>query len=318
MITQTGNVAIDDSSSAVSWGAIIAGTVASAALTLLLVAFGIGVGFTVISPWSDAGVSSTTFTIAAALYWIVIAMLSSTIGGYLAGRLRAKWHTVHEHERYFRDSAHGFTVWALTTVLTAGLLGGAVSHLIPGATVGAGVASVAAARGSPADAYVDSLLRTDPSKGVQAAAQPAASATAQATSPTAEGQTAVPLQGGQIANPRNGGNINRGEVTRILAPALRKGGNVSDADKSYLAKVVAARNGIPQDAAEQRVNAVITQAKETADAARRSTAKFMLWLVASMLAGALSASLAAIEGGNLRNREWYVTDASTTRVIAAE
>ena len=54
MITQTGNVAIDDLNSAVSWGAIIAGTVASAALTLMLVAFGIGVGFTVISPWSDA------------------------------------------------------------------------------------------------------------------------------------------------------------------------------------------------------------------------------------------------------------------------
>jgi hypothetical protein len=311
MITQTGNVAIDDSNSAVSWGAIIAGTVASAALTLMLVAFGIGVGFTVISPWSDSGVSSTTFTIAAALYWIVIAMLTSTIGGYLAGRLRAKWHTVHEHERYFRDSAHGFVVWALATVLTAGFLGGAVSHLIPGAAVGAGVASATAAQNSPINSYVDSLLRTDPAQGGQPAAP-------QATSPTPEGQTAAPLQGGQASTPRSAGNINRGEVARILAPALRKGGNVADADKSYLAKVVAARSGIPQDAAEQRVNAVITQAKETADATRRSTAKFMLWLVASMLAGALSASLAAIEGGNLRNREWYVTDATATRVVAAE
>jgi hypothetical protein len=314
MITQTGNIAIDDSNSAVSWGAIIAGTVASSALTLMLVAFGIGVGFTVISPWSDSGVSSTTFTITAALYWIVIAMLSSTIGGYLAGRLRAKWHTVHEHERYFRDSAHGFTVWALTTILTAGLLGGAVSHLIPGAATGAGIASVAAARGSPADAYVDSLLRTDPAQG----AQTSASQDPSATTPTPEGQTIAPLQGGQASTPRNAGNVNRGEVTRILAPALRKGGNVSDADKAYLTKVVAARNGIPQDAAQKRVNTVINQAKETADAARRSTAKFMLWLVASMLAGALSASLAAIEGGNLRNREWYVTDATTPRVIAAE
>jgi hypothetical protein len=29
--------------------------------------------------------------------------------------------------------------------------------------------------------------------------------------------------------------------------------------------------------------------------------------VASMLAGALAASLAAIEGGSLRNREWYLS-----------
>jgi len=39
-----------------------------------------------------------------------------------------------------------------------------------------------------------------------------------------------------------------------------------------------------------------------ADVAHKSAATFSLWLVASMLAGALSASLAAIEGGNLRNR----------------
>ncbi len=41
-----------------------------------------------------------------------------------------------------------------------------------------------------------------------------------------------------------------------------------------------------------------------------------------MLAGALSAALAAIEGGNLRNREWYLTDADRNRTrgvgVAAE
>jgi hypothetical protein len=86
-----------------------------------------------------------------------------------------------------------------------------------------------------------------------------------------------------------------------------KGGSVSDPDKAYLAKVVAAHSGIPQEQAEQRVNEVITQAKSAADTARKSAAKFSLWQVASMLAGALAASLAAIEGGSLRNREWYLT-----------
>lgn len=135
MITETGNVAIEDTNSAVSWGAIFAGTVAAAALSLLLVAFGIGVGFSVISPWADSGVSSTTFTIAAGVYLIVVAMIPSTIGGYLAGRLRSKWHMVHEHERYFRDSAHGFVVWALATVAVAAFLSGAVAHLIAGAGI---------------------------------------------------------------------------------------------------------------------------------------------------------------------------------------
>jgi hypothetical protein len=40
-------------------------------------------------------------------------------------------------------------------------------------------------------------------------------------------------------------------------------------------------------------------------------------LVASMLAGALSASQATIEGGNLRNREWYLTNPNRARVVAS-
>ena len=185
MATMTRN--LDDTHSAVSWGAILAGSTASAAATLVMVAFGIGVGFSVVSPWAEHGISATTFTIPAGIYLIVMAMIPATIGGYLAGRLRSQWQTVHEHERYFRDSAHGFLVWALATVVCAAVLGGAFTHLLGGATAG-------------------------------------------------------------------------------LAPAV----------------------GV------------------AADVAHKSAATFSLWLVASMLAGALSASLAAIEGGNLRNREWYL------------
>jgi hypothetical protein len=152
---------------------------------------------------------------------------------------------------------------------------------------------------------VDDLLRSNPGQCPQQAA--AASGAQQATSPTAEGQTVAPLQGGQIASsPQNRGNMNRAAITRILVPAMLKGRNVSDSDKAYLAKIVSARTGIPQAEAEQRVHQTITQAKQAADAARKSAPKFALWLVAAMLAGALSASLAAIEGGNLRNREWYL------------
>ena len=43
----------------------IAGAVASAAVTLLLLALGIGLGFSVVSPWAGQGVSSTTLHISA-------------------------------------------------------------------------------------------------------------------------------------------------------------------------------------------------------------------------------------------------------------
>jgi hypothetical protein len=62
----------------------------------------------VVSPWAGAGVSATTFKIGIGLYLIVIAMLSSSIGGYIAGRLRTRRIGVHSDEVYFRDTAHGF------------------------------------------------------------------------------------------------------------------------------------------------------------------------------------------------------------------
>jgi len=100
----------------------------------------------------------------------------------------------------------------------------------------------------------------------------------------------------------------RGEIMRILRPGMRKDGAISPADRTYLVKLVSARTGLSQTDTEQRADQVVTQAKTTADQARKSAAKFSLWLAASMLVGALAASIAfaAVEGGNLRNREWYL------------
>lgn len=315
MITNTG-VQIDDAETAVSVKAILAGAIGSIAVTMILVAFGVGVGFTVISPWNGQGVSATTFTAAAGVYLFVVAMLSSTIGGYLAGRLRSRWYTVNEHERYFRDSAHGFVVWALATIVTATVLGSAVSGLIGGAVSTAAPAATAAAASQPSDIYVDQLMRTNPAQG-NVTATPAASA-AQATAPTAGDQNAAPLQGGQIAAPANRNAGNRAEITHIVAPVMLKGGSVTDGDKKYLSSIVAARGGLSQADADARVDYVINQAKQAADKTRKSTALFGLWLAASMLAGALSAALAAIEGGNLRNREWYLEDGTRVRSVPAE
>ncbi len=100
------------------------------ALTLLLLAFGVGLGLSVVSPWAGAGVSGTTFKIGTGLYLVVIAMLSSSIGGYLAGRLRTRWVGVHTDEVYFRDTAHGFIAWALASVIGAVLLATPAASLI--------------------------------------------------------------------------------------------------------------------------------------------------------------------------------------------
>ncbi|RDV05552.1 hypothetical protein [Undibacter mobilis] len=291
----------EDAGAAVSWHAIIAGAATAAAITLILVAFGVGVGFSVISPWSGQGVSASTFTIGGGIFLIVVAMLSSTIGGYIAGRLRPQWGAVHSNERYFRDSAHGLVTWAVATLAVATILGGAMTAIV--GTTGAGLA---VAGSQPADMYVDALLRTNPANERPATAVPA-DAQQQATTPVENSQIAPTLQGGQLPA-RTGIAVNRASIARLIAPAMIKGGSITDPDRTYLTQLVATQTGLPEAQARQRVDQIITQAQTAADKARKSSAAAAFWLAFALLASALAASLAAIEGGNLRNRAWW-TDA---------
>src|SRR5665811_851434 len=121
-----------EESPAVSWPAIAAGAIAAAAMTLVLLAFGAGMGFSAVSPWGNSGISASTFQISTALYLMVVALLASALGGYIAGRLRTRWVGVHTHEVFFRDTAHGFLSWALATVLSAAFLTAAASNIVGG------------------------------------------------------------------------------------------------------------------------------------------------------------------------------------------
>jgi hypothetical protein len=236
----------------------------------VLIAFGIGLGLSVVSPWAGSGVSATTFKIGTGLYLVVIAMLSSSIGGYIAGRLRSRWIGVHTDEVYFRDTAHGFVAWAFASVLGAVLLASPVSGLLGGATSGASQAAATMSRSGPMEGYVDTLMRSDTPAG-----------------PNAE-------------NSRDA----RGEMVRLFTSSFRNGGELKPADSQYAAKVVAARTGMSQADAEKRVNEVVTQIKADTDAARKATAQLAFWLTASLLIGAFCASLAATEGGGLRDGTW--------------
>jgi len=92
----------------------------------------------------------------------------------------------------------------------------------------------------------------------------------------------------------------RGETGRLLANALQHGG-VSASDKTYLASVVAARTGLTQAEAEQRVSQIVTQAQSAADTARKAAARLSLWIFITLLAGAFFGSYAATIGGRQRD-----------------
>jgi hypothetical protein len=168
-------------------------------------------------------------------------------------------------------------------------LSSVTGYLANGAAAGAAGATSQTARSvSPADIYVDKLFRPDTANQ---------SASAPASSPGA-GNPNPATPSGAISNQ------SRPEVVRLWTAGFRDNQELSAADKAYVAQVVAARTGMSQTDADKRVNDVITEAKTAADTARNGAAKLSFWLTAAMLFGAFAASLAAVEGGSLRDGTW--------------
>lgn len=261
--------------SGVSWPAIAAGALAALALTLVLLWFGTGMGFSVVSPWSNSGVSGTTFKIGTGLYLVVVAMISSAVGGHIAGRLRTPWYGIHRNETYFRDTAQGFLAWALASVIGALLLASAASTII-GSTAGGlsqGAGAAAAQSSGPMSGYVDQLLRADPTTSTV---------------------------------PAGDANDTRSELTRLLTSGFGTNRDLKPADRTYVAQVVARRTALSPADAEKRVNDVVMQAKADLDAARKAAAQLAFWMAASLLIGAFAASIAAAEAGAFRDRNWGV------------
>jgi hypothetical protein len=141
--------------SGVSWGAVIGGAFVTAAVGLLLMTLGAGMGLSSISIWPSARGSLHPVASGAVVWIILVQLLAGALGGYLAGRLRTKWVSVHTHEVYFRDTAHGLLVWAVSFVLSSAFLG-ALATSVAGDL--AGRSAEAATR--PADYYADALLRS--------------------------------------------------------------------------------------------------------------------------------------------------------------
>ena len=262
---QTGIIPEESSKSAVSWGAILAGGVASAAFTLFLVELVAGLGLVMVSPWSNSGASASTLSNAGGIALVLMAVMASALGGYIASRLRTRWVGIHTDEVYFRDTAHGLLAWAVGTLILATVLASAAGTILSSFTQGA--SSNPALVPDRNAYYVDSLFRSD---------RPVA------------------------ANPGVIDQTN-GEVSRLLARGLTPGSEFTANDRTRVAQLVAARTGLSQQEAEQRVDQVITQAKAAADQARKAAAKMAFWIAASLIAGAFAAALAAMEGGRERD-----------------
>jgi hypothetical protein len=262
--------------SAISWGAIFAGGVVAAAVSLVLFALASGLGLASVSPWPGGGASLKAFSMVTAVALVVVQWIASGVGGYITGRLRTKWVGTHTHEVFFRDTAHGFITWGLSTVfVTAIVATGVMSAASSLLNAGAHEIGASQSGAGTVSAYnVDNLFRS---------VEPAGNTAAR----TAEA---------------------RAEATRILTKSLTAG-DVPAADRTYLGQLVAANTGISAADAQKRVDDVIAtvksdevRAREAADAARKASAVASICTALSMVIGAFIACVAAALGGQLRDQ----------------
>jgi hypothetical protein len=272
----------ESSSSAVSWGPVIAGALVATAVTGLLALLGTGLGLTIVSPWGSEGASATTFAVSTAIWLIVMQWVSAGLGGYLTGRLRTKWSGVHNDEVYFRDTAHGFLTWALATLLVASVAG--------------------------------SVISSTASSGVQAVSSLASGATTAAATAASNTDLSNTYFTDTLLRPQNPGtatdNANvASEVSRIIANSAASG-SITPEDKTYLSALIAARTGVSQQEAQTRIDATLKRiedakvaAKQAADTARKAGATMALLGALSLLIGAFIASVAATYGGIQRDED---------------
>jgi hypothetical protein len=99
--------------------AIIAGTAVALAISIILLHFGQIIGFTLTpeEAWDPETVAGQVITIC--LWGLWVQLLSSLVGGYITGRVRAPVEGASAHEREMRDGIHGLSVWAFGTVSIA-------------------------------------------------------------------------------------------------------------------------------------------------------------------------------------------------------
>ncbi|WP_320197474.1 hypothetical protein RMR16_020550 [Agrobacterium sp. rho-13.3] len=288
MVDSTG-IEPNNNRSYVDWPAIFAGAAISSGAVAVLTAFAGGLGLSSISA-NDGGDISTIWLIITALFVVISMVGSYMLGGYITGRMRRPAGSADRNELTIRDGVNGLVVWGLGTVVSAVLALSVVTgaakavgsvaqtaveatgSVVGGAAQGAGqlaggIASAAGsavggiaqgagqaaaptieqalpqgAKSNPVDYFTDVLLRTDP-------------------------QTTQPGDQNVVDFQRQASGV----LTNLLTT-----GEISDADRTWLANQIAARTSISQADAQTRVNetvgriqAIRTDAQKKVDDAKK-------------------------------------------------
>ena len=241
----------------VSWGAIFAGAVSAVALTALLGLLGLGIGFGSLDPAEGDNLGAVPRN--TLLWWAVISIIATGIGGFVAGRLAGI-------PRSLTGALHGLAVWSVATLLTLWLATTAVGTILGAATsVVTTTARVATGAVTTAGgAVIDAGGAVAPSGGQVQSAMREQGITQQRIQREAEeilasaGVTQTDVQSAQEAAGTAAQNIamrpgTAGEEINRLIGRLFEGPNaaLSPAERDALVTELAQRAGMSRQEAEQ-------------------------------------------------------------------
>jgi len=250
--------------SRVRWPAIIAGAIAAAGVSFTLHAFAAGIGLSVASTaptWRD---TSWGLWALSGIYLVFAALCAFAVGGYIAGRMRARV-SADSGEIEGSDGMHGLITWALAVVIAAVLaLGVAVTTsraLAPsGGSTGA---SQSVAGENIIASELDELFRSP--------------------------------------HPIADREYRRAEAARILLKSSSHTG-VLNSDRRYLYAMIESTIGVRPDESVPRVDHAIMASAQELHRARVAAVLQAFFIGAALFAGAAVAWFAACEGGRDRER----------------
>ena len=247
------------------WSAILGGTAVAVGTSLALNSFGVGIGLSVVSSaptWRD---SSAVYWLLAGVFLLFVAVISFSVGGYVAGRMRAPLN-LDPAETEFRDGMHGLITWGATVVLAAVLTLGAAAAATSVAGRSGGTPAQSVAGETIIATELDDLFRT-----------------------------------GRVVGDLT---YRRAEATRILLKSSSHNG-VPDTDRRYLTLITGVVAGIPEAEAQERVNQAITASTDALHHARVAAVLQTFFVAAALFVGAVVAWFAATEGGKDREKGEY-------------
>jgi hypothetical protein len=275
----------------ISWGAILAGGLVAVTVGAMLNVLGLAVGATTIDPAQPGETPGAGLLGIASGAWLLVAnLIGLAAGGWVAARLSG---TADDTDGVL----HGLSVWAISFLVSAVLLGNIVAGTANTAIGGASSIIGGTAQGL--------------GQGLGQGAGQAVGQAARAMAPQMVGamdarQLADRLRegletGGDPA--RMSADQRRAEIARILGQRLRQG-DFLPGQRERLAQVVAAEFGLQPAEAQARIAQLETEARQvvaqaeaearaTAQAAAEATATGAYWIFAALLLGAVASVLGA-------------------------